>query len=78
MPGRGLNTLADLGDSHAIYADCDRCSRSIKLNGARLAAIYGAELTIAELKHRLTCRNCGARPRQIRIVVAHSTERRCG
>lgn len=63
MLRRGLDTLADLGDSQVIYADCGRCSRSIKLNTARYA-----ELTIAELKHRLTRRNCGARPRQIRIV----------
>jgi hypothetical protein len=67
---RGLNTLGELGDSHAIYADCDRCSRSIKLNTARLAAVYGAAFTIAALKYRLTCRNCGARPRQIRIVYS--------
>jgi len=75
MPRRGLNTLADLGDSHAIYADCDPCSRSIRLNAARLAAIYGPQFTIAELKHRLTCRNCNARPRQIRIVYVMPSRR---
>jgi len=68
MLQRGLNTLGELGDSHVIYADCDRCSRSIKLSTARYIALYGAELTIKALKHRLTCRNCGARPLQIRIV----------
>lgn len=68
MPERGLNTLADLGDQHAIYAFCDPCKRSERLNTDRIAAVYGADFTIAELKHRLTCRNCGARPRQIRIT----------
>ena len=70
MLQRGLNTLADLGDSHVIYADCPLCSRSVKLNTAQLSRRYGAELTIAALKYRLTCRTCGARPRQIRIVYA--------
>ena len=68
MLGSSLDTLADLGDRHVIYSDCGPCNRSIRLSTKRLAALYGAELTIAELKHRLTCRNCGARPRQIRIV----------
>jgi hypothetical protein len=70
MLGRGLNTLADLGDSHVIYADCRLCSRSVKLNSAQLSRKYGAELAIAALKYRLTCRNCGARPREIRIVYS--------
>lgn len=69
---RELRTLADLGDRHAIYAFCDPCGRSVQLNAARLAALYGAEFTIAELRHRLTCHNCRARPRQIRIVYTLS------
>jgi hypothetical protein len=73
MLPRGLNTLADLGDSHVIYSDCDRCSRSVKLNTAQLSRKYGAELTIAALRYRLTCRNCGGRPRDIRIVYPVST-----
>ena len=70
MLRRGLNTLADLGDSFAIYADCPLCSRSVKLNTGQLSRRYGAELTIAALKYGLTCRNCGARPRDIRIVYS--------
>jgi len=76
VPRLGLNTLADLGASHAIYADCDACSRSIRLDAARLGAVHGPQLSIAELKHRLTCRNCGARPRQIRIVYVVPSRRR--
>ena len=68
MRETGLKTLADLGDDHAVYALCDTCRRSVRLNPARLAAAYGAAFTIAELRHRLTCRSCGARPRQIRIT----------
>ena len=70
MPESGLNTLADLGDSHAIYADCRLCCRSVKLSTKQLSRTYGAEFTIAALRYRLTCRNCGARPRDIRIVYA--------
>src|SRR5688572_31482432 len=65
MLQRGLNTLGELGNSHVIYADCRLCSRSVKLSTAQLSRKYGAEFTIAELRHRLTCRNCGARPRDI-------------
>jgi hypothetical protein len=65
----GLNTLADLGE-HVIYAFCTPCRRSVTLNTAQLGRRYGADLTIAALKSRLTCRNCGARPREIRIVYS--------
>jgi hypothetical protein len=67
-----LRTLADLGDKHAIYAICAPCRRSERLDVAKLAGVYGAQLTIAELKHRLTCSHCRARPRCIRIVYAVS------
>jgi hypothetical protein len=40
----------------------------IRLNTADLAMRHGWDFTITALKYRLTCRNCGARPRQIRIV----------
>ena len=56
MGEQGLNTLADLGDRHIIFAFCDSCGRSTKLSSPRLIAVYGAELAIAELKRRLTCR----------------------
>jgi hypothetical protein len=68
MAERRPDTLADLGDNHAIYSDCRPCNRSIRLNTQRLAAMYGTELTLAEFKYRLTCRECGARPRQVRIT----------
>jgi hypothetical protein len=66
----GLYTLADLSEYHAIYAFCDPCNRSVKLNPSRLAAMYGQRFSIAELKHRLTCRSCGERTREIRIVYS--------
>jgi hypothetical protein len=55
MSESGLYTLADLSEHHAIYAFCDPCNRSVKLNPARLSAMYGHRFTIAELKQRLTC-----------------------
>jgi len=70
MAQRGLDTLADLGDRHVIFAMCDPCGRSTKLSAPRLIAVYGAELAIQDLKRRLTCSRCGERPREIRIVYS--------
>jgi hypothetical protein len=67
---RGLNTLADLGDSHTIYADCRLCNRSVKLSTAQLSRKYGGAFTIAALRYRLaSLAGIAARgPRDIRIV----------
>ena len=65
-----LYTLGDLGDKHVIFALCGPCGRSVKLSTARLAAVYGAALTINQLKRRLACTECGVRRREIRIVFA--------
>ena len=46
------------------------CDRSTELKTHQLIAVYGAEFAIADLKRRLTCRKCGDRPREIRIVYA--------
>ena len=68
MAQRGLDTLAGLGERHTIWAFCPTCDRSTELRPHQLVAVYGGEFTIAELKRRLTCRKCGERPREIRIV----------
>jgi hypothetical protein len=68
----GLFTLADLSRDHAIYAFCDPCGRSVKLPTDRLAAVYGTRFKILDLRHRLTCRECGVRTGEIRIVYAVS------
>jgi len=73
MAQRGLSTLADLGDSHIIWAFCNACDRSTRLSTHQLVAVYGAEFAIAQLKGRLTCRKCKARPREIRIVYTVSS-----
>ena len=70
MAQRGLDTLAGLGDRHVIWAFCHACDRSTELKTHQLIAVYGAEFAIADLKRRLTCRKCGDRPREIRIVYA--------
>ena len=70
MAQRGLDTLADLGDRHVIWAFCNACDRSTRLSTHQLVAVYGADFTISELKGRLSCRNCGDRPREIRIVAS--------
>ena len=68
MAQRGLDRQADLGDRHVIFAVCDPCGRSTELKTHQLIAVNGPELAIADLKRRLTCRECGERPREIRIV----------
>jgi len=70
MPGSQLDTLADLGHGQVIYAICTPCRRTIQLDTARLITQYGRGLRITELRHRLTCSHCNARPRCIRIVYA--------
>ena len=52
MAHRGLDTLADLGESHLIWAFCNACDRSTELKTRQLIAVYGAELTIQGLKPR--------------------------
>jgi hypothetical protein len=69
----GLETLGDLGSSHAIYAICKACNRSTRLNTDRLAAVHGSALRIDKLKRRLACSECGERTREIRIVYAVPT-----
>ena len=60
-----VNTLGDVLASpcYALWAHCDQCRRSMKLDPAQLAATYGADLEIADPKRRLKCAQCG-RPRQ--------------
>ncbi len=70
MAERGLNALADLGDELVIWAFCNACDRETRLSTPRLIAVYGGGLEIGDLKRRLTCRNCGARPCDIRIVYS--------
>jgi hypothetical protein len=65
-----LDTVAALRDRHVIYAFCPKCRRSVELNMQRLVAIYGASLTVRQLRERLTCMSCGSRPREIRIVYS--------
>ena len=70
MAERGLNTLADLGDRHVIYALCNPCQRSTRLSPPRLIAVYSAQFGLQDLKRRLTCKCCGDRSQAIGIVYA--------
>ena len=70
MGETGLRTVGDLAGRHVIYAHCGPCGRSIQLDAHRLIAVYGAGLTIPELRNRLTCVRCQERRHEIRIVFA--------
>jgi len=67
MAEPGLHTVADLFDRHVIDAHCDLGERSVRLGSRRLIAVYGARLTIPELRNSLTCAHCGQRRQEIRI-----------
>ncbi len=63
-----VDTIGALRDTHLVYAFCTACRRDTQLDLARLAAVYGGGLTLGDLRERLTCRRCGGRSREIRIV----------
>ena len=70
MGTSALHTVGDLAGRHVIWTHCVPCGRSVQLDARRIIAVYGAGLTIAELRERLACRRCGERRRDIRIVFA--------
>lgn len=67
MPEIRLNALGDFGDALSVKAYCEGCGRSRDLDVRRLVRRYGAALSIAELKARLTCQRCRQRSPSIRI-----------
>ena len=61
-------TLGDLKYSQRIYAHCEGCKRSVPLDVRLLVERYGARLTIAQLRRRVKCGDCGKRTGDIRIM----------
>jgi hypothetical protein len=68
MPEVRGDTVAALAERFTIFAFCLACRRDARLDPGRLVAVYGPALTIAELRERVTCRKCGGRTRELRIV----------
>jgi hypothetical protein len=62
MSDCALSTVGDLiADGFSLAAHCLRCERETDLDLGRLAALYGADLPIDELRAQLRCASCGRR-----------------
>ena len=63
-----IDTIGDLAPGCAIYACCDSCQRSAKLNLVRLRMQYGPGLLLDDVKRCVMCSRCGRRTAEIRLV----------
>ena len=72
-----IRTLGDVlaSQGYTLWANCGRCSRGVTLDPQKLAATYGADLKIAQLKRRLKCSQCGRRTSSVTLGFALSTRR---
>jgi len=61
-------TLADLVTEFELHAVCIRCERMERLDLQQLLSHVPDTCTVAELRTRVTCRECGLRTHDIRIV----------
>ena len=68
VPEIRVDTIGDLAPGCAIYAFCDSCRRSGKLNLVKLRMQYGPGLLLDDLKRCVTCRRCTQRTAEIRLV----------
>ena len=68
MPEIRVDTISDLAPGCSIYAFCDACQHSAKLNLVKLRMRYGPGLRLDALKRCVTCRRCGRRTAEIRLV----------
>jgi bacterioferritin-associated ferredoxin len=68
VPEIRVDTIGDLAPRCAIYACCDSCRRSAKLNLVKLRMLYGPGLLLDDLKRCVTCSQCGRRTTEIRLV----------
>ena len=66
-----LRTLAD-HRPFALIACCPDCGRHVAVEHAALAARFGWDAPLDELRRRMTCRRCGARTG--RILISHGVQ----
>jgi hypothetical protein len=67
-----IDTIGDLAPGAAIYAFCDPCRHSAKLNLVKLRLKYGPGLLLDDVKRCVTCSRCGRRTSEIRLVHSGS------
>jgi hypothetical protein len=68
VPEIRVDTIGDLSATTAIYAFCDSCRRSAKLNLVKVRMQYGPGLLLDDVKRCVTCSRCGQRTSEIRLV----------
>jgi hypothetical protein len=56
-----IPTIGDLGERNHLYAYCNACRHSSRLDLAALRERYGPQLSLKSLRARLRCSRCGAR-----------------
>jgi hypothetical protein len=68
VPEIRIDTLGDLSPTTAIYAFCEPCGHSAKLNLTKLKLKHGPGLLLDDVKRCVTCGRCGRRTAEIRLV----------
>jgi hypothetical protein len=70
-----MQRLTDLLESFRVYALCVPCGRMEAVDMATVIAHLGEESTVADIRARVRCRNCGQRTQDVRVVYVGATER---
>ena len=63
-----MHSLNDLLESFHLYAECERCQRSMQLSVEKLIARLGDDFPVIDLRPRLRCTGCNIRGQDLRIV----------
>ncbi|RPG29263.1 MAG: hypothetical protein CBC52_005530 [Gammaproteobacteria bacterium TMED92] len=63
-----MHSLNDLRESFHLYAECERCQRSVQLSIEKLIQRLGEDCPITTVRERLRCSNCNIRSQDVRIV----------
>ena len=71
-----MQKLSDLLESFRVYAVCVPCGRMEAVDLARAAARLGDGATVADLRARVRCHDCGTRTRDVRVVYVGPEGRR--
>ena len=63
-----MHSLNDLLESFHLYAECERCQRSVQLSIEKLIQRLGNDFPVIELRAKLLCTSCNIRGQDLRIV----------
>ncbi len=65
-----MQTLTDLVSHFELYGVCIACKRMTRIDLHPLMQTLPHDSTVADVRERVRCRECGTRTRDIRIVYA--------